>query len=336
MAESKTQIYLAYSDRFLLFQRKIRKKTGKFLEKGRTKISLLFVPHSEKGIIKVEISYFTVYFLFFLASLLIFLSIFLTLKFNFFYKDHPYQEEVSQNKTQFLLYYLMAEELESTLDKLSVNSHDLNQLAWEQYKKDSVLANEWLETEKELSLETEESDSNLNLYRESVEKITTLQYKLKKLVPVFQNAMEYLDTRESIFQSMPRGRPLLPGVGRITSTFGDRSDPFGFGIGDFHNGVDFASGERTPIYATAPGIVVESEQSEGGLGKSVRINHENGFYTIYGHCSSILVTKGMRVQRGDKIALVGATGKATGNHVHYEVHIGMDPPIDPKEFINMD
>ncbi|MCE9499074.1 MAG: M23 family metallopeptidase [Leptospira sp.] len=71
-------------------------------------------------------------------------------------------------------------------------------------------------------------------------------------------------------------------------------------------------------------------------GKSVRIDHENGFYTLYGHCSLILVTKGMKVKRGDKIALVGATGKATGPHLHYEVHIGMDPPVDPKEFINID
>ncbi|MBE7410782.1 MAG: M23 family metallopeptidase [Leptospiraceae bacterium] len=328
-------MHLSYSERFLLFQRQFRKNFIKFIQKGHIKISLLFVPHSEKNIIKIEISYFTVFFIFFLAIALSVVSIFLTIKFNFLDKAELHQEEVNQNKNQFLLYYMMAEELESTLSKLSTNSHDLNQLAWEQYQKDSVLENDWIEAERKISSEIEESDSNMNLYRESVKKISIIENKLRKLVPVFQNAMEYLDTRESIFQSMPRGRPLQPGVGRVTSSFGDRFDPFGFGEGEYHNGIDLASGEKTPIYATAPGIV-ESEESEGGLGKSVRINHENGFYTLYGHCSAILVTKGMQVQRGDKIALVGATGKATGNHLHYEVHIGMDPPLDPVEFINMD
>ncbi|HNK94672.1 MAG TPA: M23 family metallopeptidase, partial [Leptospiraceae bacterium] len=152
----------------------------------------------------------------------------------------------------------------------------------------------------------------------------------------FQNSMDYLETRESIFESMPRGRPLGPGVGLITSTYGHREDPFYVDVGEFHNGIDFASANGTPIYATAPGIVADASGSDGGLGLHVRINHENGFFTMYGHCSKLLVAEGDVVKQGDIIALVGSTGKATGSHLHYEVHIGLDPPINPQEFINID
>jgi murein DD-endopeptidase MepM/ murein hydrolase activator NlpD len=148
--------------------------------------------------------------------------------------------------------------------------------------------------------------------------------------------MDYLETRESIFASMPRGRPLGAGIGLITSTFGVREDPFYVGIGEFHNGIDFASANGTPIYATAPGIVIDASNSDGGLGNHVRIEHENGFHTTYGHCSELFVKKGDRVKRGDLIASVGASGKATGNHLHYEVRVGNDPPMNPQEFINID
>ena len=57
---------------------------------------------------------------------------------------------------------------------------------------------------------------------------------------------------------------------------------------------------------------------------------------MYGHCSKLLVAEGDIVKRGDIIALVGSTGKATGSHLHYEVHIGLDPSINPQEFINID
>jgi murein DD-endopeptidase MepM/ murein hydrolase activator NlpD len=57
---------------------------------------------------------------------------------------------------------------------------------------------------------------------------------------------------------------------------------------------------------------------------------------MYGHCSKLLVAEGDIVKRGDIIAHVGSTGKATGSHLHYEVHIGLDPPINPQEFINID
>jgi len=168
-----------------------------------------------------------------------------------------------------------------------------------------------------------------------VERFTTLHSNLAELKPVFLNSSDYLETRESIVQSMPRGRPLGPGVGFIASTYGGREDPV-YGGKEFHNGVDFAAPMRTPIYATAPGIVADANFSESNFGNHLRINHENGFFTLYAHCSELKVKKGDSIKRGDLIALVGSTGKSTGSHLHYEVHIGMDPAYNPQEFINID
>ena len=338
MENTRYQPDLSFSEKLILFQYKVKRNFFKTLERLKIRISLIIIPHNEKNVIKIEFSGLLLLFLLFLLVTLVILSSVYLIRSTNDQTDHRIFEEEYQNRVVFLHYNEMADELEESLELLSKNSEDLNQLAWEKYLKDSSITRDYIPDEPEFYI-SELKDtlhSNMNLYQQSVIKISYLSYQLKRQQPVFQNAMDYLNTRESIFQSMPRGRPLSLGIGRITSTYGERTDPFGFGTGDFHNGVDFAAGERTPIYATAPGIVSESEHSEGGLGKSLRIDHENGFYTLYGHCSLILVTKGMKVKRGDKVALVGATGKATGSHLHYEVHIGMDPPMDPKEFINIE
>ncbi|MBP7001472.1 DUF5930 domain-containing protein [Amaricoccus sp.] len=106
---------------------------------------------------------------------------------------------------------------------------------------------------------------------------------------------------------------------RFTSGFGYRSDPKGRGR-RMHAGVDFAAPQGTPIYAAADGVVVGAER-ESGYGNVVRIRHEFGFETLYAHQSRILVKPGQRISRGDHIGDMGRTGRVTGVHLHYEVHL---------------
>ncbi|MCB1138827.1 MAG: M23 family metallopeptidase [Leptospiraceae bacterium] len=136
---------------------------------------------------------------------------------------------------------------------------------------------------------------------------------------------------------MPRGRPMMPGVGSISSGFGGRKDPFGRATkGDFHTGVDFAAAPGTPIIATAPGMIMQTvEESRSGYGIYVRVHHGFGISTLYAHCSELAVKEGQRVDRGDVIAYVGATGSATGHHLHYEVRFGSEPGRNPAPFISL-
>lgn len=121
-----------------------------------------------------------------------------------------------------------------------------------------------------------------------------------------------------------------PVSGIITSRFGYRSSPGGIGSTN-HKGLDIAAKAGTPIYAAAGGTVTYSGY-KGALGNLVIINHGNGVETYYGHCSSLNVSVGQKVEAGDKIAEVGKTGSATGYHLHLEVHVN-GTAVNPQNYI---
>ena len=115
----------------------------------------------------------------------------------------------------------------------------------------------------------------------------------------------------------------LPVAGTITSQFGHRVDPI-TGEVSSHTGTDIACAEGTPILAAADGIVTVANGLDswgGSYGYYIQIDHGGGLETLYAHCSSICVTTGQQVQAGEVIGYVGHTGRATGNHLHFEVRI---------------
>ena len=117
---------------------------------------------------------------------------------------------------------------------------------------------------------------------------------------------------------MPTGTFRWPITGRITSRFGGRKSPGGIGSTN-HKGIDIAAPRGTPVYAADGGTVTYAGWM-GGYGYLVRIRHENtGYETYYGHNSSLTVSVGQHVYKGQQIARVGSTGVSTGNHCHFEV-----------------
>ena len=109
-----------------------------------------------------------------------------------------------------------------------------------------------------------------------------------------------------------------PVNGRVTSTFGWRRHPI-LGTRRFHNGVDFAAPSGTTIRAAAAGTVVSSGWMRA-YGKTVMINHGNGYVSMYAHSSSLLVSNGASVSQGQAIARVGSTGLSTGAHLHFTIY----------------
>ena len=114
----------------------------------------------------------------------------------------------------------------------------------------------------------------------------------------------------------------LPVAGTITSPQGYRTDPI-TGETSYHSGTDIAVPEGTPILAAADGTVTVANALDswgGSYGYYVKLDHGGGLTTLYAHCSSICVTAGQQVKAGEVIAYVGQTGRATGPHLHFEVH----------------
>jgi len=110
---------------------------------------------------------------------------------------------------------------------------------------------------------------------------------------------------------------LWPVTGWLTSRMGPRQDPV-TGEADYHSGLDIAGERGQTVYATAAGVVTHVGY-QGAYGKLIVIDHGFGLETRYGHLSEYKVTQGDSVKRGDIIGNVGATGRATGYHLHYEV-----------------
>ena len=119
--------------------------------------------------------------------------------------------------------------------------------------------------------------------------------------------------------------------GYISSDFGGRANPFDGYSSDYHPGIDIAANYGTPIYASAAGYVQRAGWY-GGYGKYIKISHDYGYATAYGHLSSIEISAGDYVSKGQIIGYVGSTGYSTGPHLHFEVlHYGKQ--VNPRRLI---
>ena len=125
---------------------------------------------------------------------------------------------------------------------------------------------------------------------------------------------------------------IWPVEGKVTSSFGEREDPFN-GEGTFHSGVDISAGFGEPIHATADGVVEFADRTSG-YGREVIIDHGHGVKTVYGHMSGFAITPGAEVRRGQVIGYIGMSGRSTGPHVHYEVRI-QNVPVNPHKYLRL-
>ncbi len=120
---------------------------------------------------------------------------------------------------------------------------------------------------------------------------------------------------------------LYPAVGRLSSPYGYRSDPF-TGVRRMHYGIDIANRNGTSVKSTMAGTVVVIGNQPLGYGNYVVIRHDRGFQSLYGHLSAILVRKGQRVSQGQKIGKMGSTGRSTGTHLHFSLYKN-NAPVNP-------
>lgn len=165
--------------------------------------------------------------------------------------------------------------------------------------------------------------------------VQEFQQMLDTLARDIEHRADYLNVVESALMRdrvqatlLPTSQPVM--VGYNASSFGWRFDPFN-GRSTFHEGIDFAAPTGTPIAAAAGGVVVTSEYHHQ-FGNLLEVDHGNGIVSRYAHASRLLVRAGDIVRRGQHIADIGATGRATGAHLHFEVLVA-GIPQDPSKFL---
>jgi len=173
-----------------------------------------------------------------------------------------------------------------------------------------------------------------SLERETISMVERLTVNLEELdqqaktqAVSLQQLDEFFKNQKSFLSSTPS---IWPTRGWVTSGFGLRKSPF-TGRKEKHKGWDIGARLGSTIRATADGVVRISGR-ESGYGKMLEIDHGYGITTRYGHNSKNLVKVGDRIKRGDKIALVGSTGRSTGPHLHYEVRLS-GVPVNPRNYI---
>jgi len=164
--------------------------------------------------------------------------------------------------------------------------------------------------------EAEKQDVDFNILLKSLESIENQKISGEK------------NLRNLVISSTPNLRPVI-GC-NVTSRFGYRESPFG-GRSEFHKGFDIAGSSGTSIRPGGDGIV-SFAGDKGAYGKTLIISHGHGIVTQYSHLSTFKVSPGERVRRGQLIAGMGSTGRSTGSHLHYEVHLN-GVPVNPEKYM---
>jgi len=152
--------------------------------------------------------------------------------------------------------------------------------------------------------------------------------RLKVKLQNLENRLAYSESLQTVVKKMPFAVPLQGYY--ITSKFGKRRDPMNRKW-SMHYGLDFGSSPHASVYVTSSGKVTYAGW-KGSFGKMVEVDHGAGIKTRYGHLSKITVKKGQTVNFGDKIGVIGSTGRSTGNHLHYEI-LFRDKGLNPMKFI---
>jgi len=196
--------------------------------------------------------------------------------------------------------------------------------------------------------ETNDQLASLELMAKEVSVAYGIKHKLEgpsditaegRLVPTFSETVaEYNYLRSSNLSRFGYARRwhlnTRPGIwpvdGLLMSSYGQRTDPFS-GEGAYHTGVDISAPIGTPAQTTADGIVVFADR-DGGYGRLVVVDHGNGYETYYAHLSKFDVIVGQEIRQGEPVGEVGASGRVTAPHLHYEVRV-RKAPVNPYRFL---
>lgn len=319
----QSRFRLKFFENYHIFRTRFNKIWARFVEKGHERMTVMFIPHNEKKIFNFQISKFTISFFFLLFIIIIVTSSYAMIR-NSAVKREEQRLLSSYNdiRAHLLQFERYTNSIDELMEEIKPGIQDLYEITSGAVGADEIWAGEGA------AGPAENTERLVQKMPAEVHTLRKLQGSMERTTTVLRTVKNFIKERNDVVINTPS---LIPAPGHITSLYGWRRDPFGFGR-DFHTGIDIASSSGTKIVATAPGTVVSAGWG-GGLGNSVRIQHKYGYESVYGHCSAVLVGAGTQVRRGDVVALVGNTGHATGNHCHYEIRLG-NQHINPYPYMS--
>lgn len=295
----------------------------------KKRITLMLIPHSEKKVLNVQVSLFSI-----VAVVVVFISLLL----SFFILTSGYSGSLRViNDRDGRI-----EKAEANLYETSIAVEELNNSA-ENFKKaiNRTLISVNISTGSDGSGSGRDGDlgdlfditSSDVSSSNDVKKIDGVKNLLDDTIPKLKILASQMETKTELFYDMPSINPLKGVKGRNTLGFGPQKNPFS-GKWYIHRGLDLANSRGTPIVATANGKVSVVDYQQNGYGWYIMIGHKFSYNTRYAHLQKAFVTKGQYVKQGDVIGLMGSTGNSTGPHLHYEVRIG-PTYVDPADYIGI-
>jgi murein DD-endopeptidase MepM/ murein hydrolase activator NlpD len=299
-----------------------------FVRAGRQKLTIMLVPHTEKRILNVQISFFGLAaFALVIMAGIGFLS----------YSSIGYGDVAGKltGKSDAL------KSTQADLDTIRDSTSRLVKAARSfQVALDATLstigasskAENASRTDGDLAAFFSPSEIGSGSLREASE-IERVTGYLERSVKPLNELGSTIAAQGGILSEIPNIWPIKGGIGHISMYYGQNENPI-YGSWYIHKGIDlstFRSGD--PIMAAADGKVV-SVAYDTSMGNNIIIEHKHGFLTRYAHLSAFKVQKGAIVKQGQIIGYIGNTGLSTGPHLHYEVHLGTET-IDPLQFLNI-
>jgi murein DD-endopeptidase MepM/ murein hydrolase activator NlpD len=323
MVEKTALFFLGAAQAVVAFFRKL-------LTAMSRRYTIVFVPHSEKKVYNLRVSLFSIVF-----TVLALVGFLTTVIWSF--------SSYGEYRTELTMKDSLLKNTEASLDQLRDELTDfLREARGFEATLSGVFSSLGLNTQNralnpgysgDLSAFFDTQETAEGRLREA-EDLNNLAGFFASAQGPLQEIESLLDRQSSLFTEIPNIWPIKGNIGHISQLFGENPDPF-TGENYVHRGIDLSTYRQgDPVVATADGQVVSVNYDAVGFGNFVVIRHKHGFYTRYGHLLSFRVKTGEWIKQGDVIGYIGNTGRSTGPHLHYEVHIGSDI-VDPYKFLNI-
>ena len=311
-----------FSDRFGAFRERSSDLWKRFKKKGNERLTIMFIPHNEKKIVNFHISIFMISGIAGTIAVITIVTSILVLNHASTVKEVSKLKMYDSDSKVHIQYY--KDEINKLYDIFQRFKPEITYLY--SLTPDNYVDSLWAKggVSAPVADKADEPDApaieSLNI--EEMEK------ELRTTKEVLDKIKIFMEQRKKIIENTPS---LWPVNGYIVSSFGKRSSQFS-SREDFNKGIDIAAYPGAEIHATDPGTV-DAVKWKPGVGLTVSIRHKYGFTTVYSHCQRVSVEDGQKVSKGETIAYVGRTGRATQHICKYQVIIGTDS-VDPMPYLN--